>query len=221
MALTRLITTVLALLGILACAQIRAADSADCTGVVMDENGVPIGAAQIKLEHVTGQTYGAETDGAGRFTLRNLLAGDYRAEVRKQGFFLLSGKPLTLHAGSNELTFTLDHAQELHEQVQVAAPANQIDTRDTGQRSTLTARDIRDVPVPSTHVLAQSLIALPEIVRDNRSVMQFTQPPQFVQRILFGLLAPIARLLGYQGSYPEYLTRKPSSTIPVAPLPLN
>ncbi len=169
MALTRLIAAVLALLTILACGQIRAADSADCTGVVMDENGVPIGAAKIKLEHITGQTYGAETDGAGRFTLRNLLAGDYRAEVHKQGFFLLSGKALTLRAGSNELTFTLNHAQELHEQVQVAAPSNQIDTHDTGQRSTLTARDIRDVPVPSTHVLAQSLIALPEIVRDNRS----------------------------------------------------
>src|SRR5229473_4728027 len=169
MALTRLIAAVLALLTILACGQIRAADSADCTGVVMDENGVPIGAAKIKLEHITGQTYGAETDGAGRFTLRNLLAGDYRAEVHKQGFFLLSGKALTLRAGSNELTFTLNHAQELHEQVQVAAPSNQIDTHDTGQRSTLTARDIRDVPVPSTHVQAQSLIALPEIVRDNRS----------------------------------------------------
>ena len=52
-------------------------------------------------------------------------------------------------------------------------------------------------------------------------VMEFTRPPRFVQRILFGLLAPIARMFGYQGSYPEYLTREPSSTISVAPLPLN
>src|SRR5260370_845062 len=96
---TRLLATVLASLFILSPAGSRAADSADCTGVVLDENGVPIGAAQIKLEHGSGKTYGAETDGAGRFTLRNLSAGDYKVEVRKQGFFLLSGKALPLHAG--------------------------------------------------------------------------------------------------------------------------
>jgi len=137
----------------------------------LDENGVPIGAAQIKLEHGSGKTYGAETDGAGRFTLRNLSAGDYKVEVRKQGFFLLSGEVLTLRAGPNEVTFTLNHAQELHEQVQVTAPSNQIDTQDTAQRSTLTSRDIRDIPVPSTHVLQQSLVALPEIVQDHRNVL--------------------------------------------------
>jgi hypothetical protein len=48
--------------------------------------------------------------------------------------------------------------------------------------------------------------------------MQFTRPPRIVQRILFGLLAPLARLLGYRGSYPEYLTRGPSSVVPVEPL---
>lgn len=30
-----------------------------------------------------------------------------------------------------------------------------------------------------------------------------------VQRALFGILAPIARLKGYRGSYPEYETRAP------------
>jgi len=39
-----------------------------------------------------------------------------------------------------------------------------------------------------------------------------------VQRTLFGLLTPLARLLGYRGSYPEYLIREPSGFIPVEPL---
>ena len=165
----RLVAAVLASFGILAPPALRAADSADCSGVVLDENDVPVSAAQIKLEPIGGKggAYSAETDGAGRFTLRNLPAGDYQAEVRRAGFFLLSGKALNLHSGPNELAFTLNHAQELHEQVQVATPANQIDTQDTTQRSTLTAQDIRDIPVPSTHVLQQSLVALPEIVQDN------------------------------------------------------
>ncbi len=133
----------------------------------MDENGVPVGAAQIRLEDGSGKAYEAETDSAGRFTIRNLSAESYKVEVRKQGFFLLSGKELALHAGPNEVNFTVNHAQELHEQVQVAAPANQIDPQDTAQRSTLTSQDIRDIPVPNTHVLQQSLVALPEIVQDN------------------------------------------------------
>src|SRR6266851_1600855 len=141
----------LACLSILAFAGIRAA----------------VSAAQIRLEDSGGKAHEAETDGAGRFTIRNLSAGNYKVEVRKQGFFLLTGKELALHAGPNEVNFTLNHAQELHEQVQVAAPANQIDPQDTAQRSTLTSQDIRDIPVPNTHVLQQSLVALPEIVQDN------------------------------------------------------
>lgn len=164
---SRLRTVALAWLGILAPSCICAADTADCTGVVVDENSVPVTAAKISVERANELPRLAETDGAGRFTFRNLPPGDYTAEVRKEGFFLLSSRQITLLPGPNEITFTLNHAHELHAQVQVVAPTNQIDTQDTAQRDTLTARDIRDIPVPSTHVLQQSLIALPEIVQDN------------------------------------------------------
>jgi quercetin dioxygenase-like cupin family protein len=66
-----------------------------------------------------------------------------------------------------------------------------------------------------------NLLQLAVFAQEFSDVMQFTKPPQFVQGILFGLLSPIARLSGYQGSSPEYLSRKPSSTITVDPLPLN
>jgi Carboxypeptidase regulatory-like domain len=164
---SRLLATVLASLSILASAGTHAASTVDCTGVVLDENGVPIESAQIKLHNSSGESFRTETDGAGRFTLQNLPAGEYEAEVRKAGFFSLTGKSFTLRPGANELTLTLNHAQELHEQVQVTAPSNQIDPQDTAQRRTLTAQDIRNIPVPSSHVLQQSLVALPEIVQDN------------------------------------------------------
>jgi Carboxypeptidase regulatory-like domain/TonB dependent receptor len=145
----------------------QAADSADCVGVIADENGVPLGAAQITLQSSGGRTFRTETDGAGRFTLRNLPPGDYKMEARKEGFFVLAGQVVTLRAGANELALTLRHAEELHEQVQVTAAANQIDPQDTTRRETITAREIRDIPVPNTHILQQSLIALPEVVQDN------------------------------------------------------
>jgi len=144
-----------------------AADSADCAGVIVDENNVPISAAKLSLQSSTGRSYRAETDGAGRFLLRNLPADDYKVEARKEGFFVLAGQTVTLRSGSNDVTLTLKHAEELHEQVQVTAAANQIDTQETAQKETLTAREIRDIPVPNSHILQQSLTALPEAVQDN------------------------------------------------------
>jgi len=149
-------------------ANICAADLADCSGVAVDENGVPLAAAKIMLQSSGGgQTFRAETDGAGRFVARNLPVGDYQVEARKEGFFVLSGKTVTLRSGSNDVTLTLKHAEELHEQVQVTAAANQIDTQDTAQKDTLTAQEIRDIPVPNSHLLQESLTALPEVVQDN------------------------------------------------------
>src|SRR6267378_1629809 len=148
-------------------AKISATDSADCAGVIVDENGVPIAAAKISLQSSTAQTFRAETDGAGRFVLRNIPADDYKVEARKEGFFVLAGQTITLRSGSNDVTLTLKHAEELHEQVQVTAVANQIDTQDTAQRESITAREIRDIPVPNSHVLQESLTALPEVVQDN------------------------------------------------------
>ena len=162
----RTITVVLAC-AFLASAEVQAADSVECTGLVLDENGVPVGAAQITLEETSGHVHRTESDGAGRFTLRNLPAGDYKAEVRKEGFFVLAEKSVKLGDGPNEVTFTMNHEQEIHEQVQVTASPNQIDPQDTTQNSTLTARDIRDIPVANSHILAESLVALPEIVRDH------------------------------------------------------
>ena len=166
---TRLFAVVWVSISLLAPTEMQATASADCAGAVVDEHSVPVGAAQVKFENSAGKVYRTETDAAGRFVFQNLPAGDYKVEIRKEGFFLLSGQSFSLHDGRNELTLTLNHVQELHEQVQVTAPSNQIDTQDTSQRSTLSARNILDIPVPNSHVLAASLVALPEIVRDSRN----------------------------------------------------
>ena len=113
----RFLATALMALTILAFPGIHAAESGDCAGVVLDENGVPVASARIQFESTIGRTYRTETDSSGRFILRNLLTGDYKVEVRKASFFLLTGQSFTLHAGPNELTLTLHHEQELHERL--------------------------------------------------------------------------------------------------------
>jgi quercetin dioxygenase-like cupin family protein len=63
-----------------------------------------------------------------------------------------------------------------------------------------------------------NLLQLAVFAREFDDVIQFTRPPRVVQRVLFGMLAPVARLLGYRGSYPEYLARGPTGFVEVEPL---
>jgi mannose-6-phosphate isomerase-like protein (cupin superfamily) len=53
--------------------------------------------------------------------------------------------------------------------------------------------------------------------REFEDVLYFTKPPRPVQKVLFAALAPVARHLGYRGSYPKYLERGPSERIEVGP----
>jgi quercetin dioxygenase-like cupin family protein len=52
-----------------------------------------------------------------------------------------------------------------------------------------------------------SLLQLAVFAREFDDVIRFTGP-RWVQRLLFGALAPVARLLGYVGNNPEYLARR-------------
>jgi hypothetical protein len=63
-----------------------------------------------------------------------------------------------------------------------------------------------------------NLLQLAAFAWEFDDVIRFTRPPRLLQLLLFGLLAPLARLLGYRGSYPEYLARGPSGFVPVEPL---
>jgi quercetin dioxygenase-like cupin family protein len=54
--------------------------------------------------------------------------------------------------------------------------------------------------------------------REFEDVLYFTKPPRVVQKVLFAILAPVARLLGYRGSYPEYLERGPTERVEASSL---
>ena len=53
--------------------------------------------------------------------------------------------------------------------------------------------------------------------REFSDVLYFTKPPLWVQRLLFSALAGVARVLGYRGSYREYLERRPLERVEVEP----
>ena len=53
------------------------------------------------------------------------------------------------------------------------------------------------------------LLQLALLTREFDDVIRFTKPHRLIRKVLFALLAPVARLRGYRGSYPEYVERRP------------
>jgi len=53
----------------------------------------------------------------------------------------------------------------------VIADPNRIEPEATQQSATLTSTEIFYIPVPSTHNLQQSLVALPQVVRDAKDIL--------------------------------------------------
>jgi mannose-6-phosphate isomerase-like protein (cupin superfamily) len=57
------------------------------------------------------------------------------------------------------------------------------------------------------------LLQLVLLAQEFDDVIRFVRPPRLVQRLLFPLLAPLARWRGYRGSYASYLTRLANEVI--------
>jgi mannose-6-phosphate isomerase-like protein (cupin superfamily) len=59
------------------------------------------------------------------------------------------------------------------------------------------------------------LLQLAVIAKEFRDVVEFVRPPRAVQRVLFGVLAPLGRALGYKPWYERYM--RPHGRVDVIP----
>jgi len=140
-------------------------------GRVVDENGLPVGGAQVKLDAGGGQSFSAASDDAGFFSLPSLPPGEYTVRIEKQGFFVVADQKILLAADSSEFVFALNHEEEVREKVDVTVTENRIETASTQSTAALSGTEIRDIPVASAHDLQQSLVAMPQVVRDNADLI--------------------------------------------------
>ena len=62
-----------------------------------------------------------------------------------------------------------------------------------------------------------NLLQVVLFAREFEDVLYFTSPPRPVQRALFAVLAPSARVLGYRSSYPRHTNQSPSEMVEVEP----
>ena len=167
----RLVLAVLLALVLLAGAGSAADTLLVLKGRVIDENGLPVGGAQVKLELAGGQSFSAASDDAGYFSFPNLPPGEYEARIEKLGYFVLANQKIELRPESTDFTFTLNHEEEVHEKVDVTVPENRIDPATTQSSESLSGQEILDLPVPSSHNLQQSLVAMPQVLMDNSNLL--------------------------------------------------
>src|SRR5262249_54230480 len=113
-----------------------------------------------------GTAIRAFSDETGHFLLSGLPAGTAAVTATKTGFFQLKDSPFALTAGVNETTFTMAHEQELHERLDVISPIGDVDRDTIPQEEILTAREIREIPMPSSNALQNALPALGMVVQD-------------------------------------------------------
>ncbi len=136
-------------------------------GSVVDEDGKPVAGLEISIQSPEQQVFGTHTDTAGLFDFSGSVAGDYRVSLNKAGFFRVVAQLVKLKEGTNRISFTVNHETEIHERVEVYSSNESVQPLATSHEDALIAREIRDIPVQSTHDLRNSLEVLPEVVRDN------------------------------------------------------
>jgi len=157
------------LIGILAtaCVITRAQGTpVELRGQVNDEDGHPVERAEVAAKWNLNHSFTVYTDAAGRFQIAP-IGDQVSVSISKPGFFQIKDQSLTLNPGVNETTFTLNHATELQQQVNVVSPPSQIDPDTTSHQETLIQHEILNTPVSSSHDLQQNLIPMPNVLMDS------------------------------------------------------
>ncbi|MCB0165325.1 MAG: cupin domain-containing protein [Anaerolineae bacterium] len=131
-----------------------------------------------------------------RFTVQRGQVG-FRIDGRETLAEL--GQPVTVPAGVTHDWWNAG-SEEAHVLIEIYDPANRfgemiIDLFGLAQDGKTNAKGM-------PNLFQTALFSL-----EYEDVLYFTNPPRWVQKILFSLIAPIARLLGYRGTYPEYRRR--------------
>ncbi len=145
-----------------------AAAESQVLGHVSDENGVPTESVQVTLRSVfSGQIETAYTDSGGSFRLSGLAPGRYLLTLNKSGYFRLADQQVEFDEGPNEISLILHHETEIHEQIEVRSSPDVFRPDEPDHQEILVAHEIRDIPIPSSHDLQNSLPILPAVVRDS------------------------------------------------------
>jgi hypothetical protein len=144
--LTLFVLAFLALSALAAFAQGGATSS--LTGTVTDETGAVIPGADVVVKNdATGTTFTAVTDGTGSFTIPAIPPGTFTATVSLQGFKTVVLKDVIVSVGVAASVKAVLQLGGIEETVVVGGATEILQTQQTAVATTLTARQIANIPV--------------------------------------------------------------------------
>jgi Carboxypeptidase regulatory-like domain len=140
------------------------------SGVVEDETRQAVSGVQVTL-HSGTTVERTTTNDLGQFHFDSVLPGSALLDFDKSGFFRLNSYAVTMNTEPTEITVTLNHEYEIRSQVDVVSTAHEVIPEQASHEEELVAHEIREVPVPSSHTLQNSLQTIPAVVQDNTGLL--------------------------------------------------
>jgi len=122
--------------------------NANIVGRVLDQSGAVIPGAQITVRHVaTGESREVVSDEKGEYTVAELVPGDYRIMVRKEGFRRLDERGLTLEVNQTARLDLQLQVGALSEVVEVTASVPLLNTENPMKGDVIVSREMADIPL--------------------------------------------------------------------------
>jgi hypothetical protein len=130
------------------------AQTATLDGTVTDPQGAAVVGAQVEVVNVaTGQVVRTTTDVRGHWALPAMQAATYRVLVTKEGFRTAVLESVAMNAGVPATVNTKLEIGQLTETVEVKAGAEIVQATDAAVTSTLTGRQVFELPFTSRNAL--------------------------------------------------------------------
>ena len=141
-------------------------------GRVVDENEAPVRAASVNVRPAAApasaasvNSWAAQTDPTGAFTITLPGPGDFLVSVERQGYYAL--KDRVVHAEtSQELTLVINSVREVFQSANVNAETSPVEPGQTQSQEHLTGTELNDMPYANSHSLQNSLKLMPGVVQD-------------------------------------------------------
>jgi hypothetical protein len=153
------VLVVLALVGLPVFGQ--ATSSGSLTGTVTDPKGAVIAGATVTLvSNDTKQEFTAQTNGEGTFNIPSLFAGVYTATVSQQGFKTAKVTEIKIAVGTPSSINVALEVGAASETVTIVGGGELLQTQTATVGTTLTGRQITDIPTASRNAL-DLVLAMP------------------------------------------------------------
>jgi hypothetical protein len=170
------------IVGVLSPAILSAQSTAEVRGTVQDQSGAVVpGATVTAINEGTGLTRETTSDSGGRFNLPRLPVGNYRVEVKVDGFRPFATAPFRLNVEDIRQVTAVMTIGALEEGVTVTGQAAVVETVGGTISEIVDERRIQELPLNGRDPLQLQLL-LPGVVNGPTSTAMWQQPGIFGER---------------------------------------